>query len=279
MKDIMRLFGTLAAYMTAFIAVMGTINIIFDLNWALGTYGSATPLPTDFGELGFLVVFLFIFSGLLWLSGSIGDLFRVIKRKPIVSFTALAVGTALLIVVGNISLTWMMGGPLMRAIEMGNMQQAQVLLQENSYEPEALRQPLYFALKRENYALADSIVEAGADVNYVSDNEFGTPLLHSSVFHFEAEAIEFLLERGAKPNVQDNLGRTAMMIAVNYRDTSFPAEEPTRVLKMLHEAGGDLSMTDNEGNTVGAIAEQWNNTPALDYLAQVSGSDESASAK
>ena len=85
MKDIMRLFGTLAAYMTAFIAVMGTINIIFDLNWALGTYGSATPLPTDFGELGFLVVFLFIFSGLLWLSGSIGDLFRAIKRKPIVS--------------------------------------------------------------------------------------------------------------------------------------------------------------------------------------------------
>jgi len=279
MKDMMRLFGTLFAYTTVFIAVMGVINIVFDLNLSMGKYGSYMPLPTEFSELGFLVAALLIFAGLLWLAGSVGDLFRTIKRKPVAAFGILVALSAFLVVGGNFALTWFLGGPLMRAIEMGNPQQAQVILHENSYESAALRDPLYFSLQREYYPLAESVLAAGADANHVDDNEFETSILQSSVLHFGPEAVEILLKNGADPNVQDTLGRTAMVITVTYRGDRFPAEDPVRVLKALHKAGADLSIADNKGNTVSAIAEKENNTPVLDYLAQLSTSDETAIAK
>ena len=108
---------------------------------------------------------------------------------------------------------------------------------------------------------------------------FETSILQSSVFHFEADAVEFLLERGADPNVQDNLGRTAMMIAVTYRDGDFPEEDPVSIVKMLHEAGGDLTVAAKDGSTVSAIEQRNNNTPIISYLEQLANPSESASAQ
>ena len=279
MKDLMKLFAQLIASATLFVAIMGVINIVFDTNWGMGRGGSFTPLPKHPVELMLLVLCLMAMAGLFWLAGSASDIFNAIKRKPAHSFGLLAALTALIVIGGNFGLTQLMGGPLQRAVEMGNTQEVVALTQKNSYEPEALSKPLYFALQQGDYAMADVIVTAGADVNYIDDGEFETSILQSSVFHFEADAVEFLLERGADPNVQDNLGRTAMMIAVTYRDGDFPEEDPVSIVKMLHEAGGDLTVAAKDGSTVSAIAQRNNITPIISYLEQLANPSESASAQ
>ena len=151
---------------------------------------------------------------------------------------------------------------------MGNTQQLEKLLTTNTYRPDELNEPLYFALKQSNYDMAQSLVTAGADVDYIDDDEFASPLLLSSVFHWEKEAITFLLDQGAKVNAQDNLGRTALIVATIYRANSFSTDDAVSVLEQLHSAGADASIKTNDGKTALDIATANKNQPLLDQLAK-----------
>ncbi|MEO0806373.1 MAG: ankyrin repeat domain-containing protein [Cyanobacteria bacterium J06643_4] len=264
MKDICRLFAYLMGSTTLLIGFMGTLNIIFDQNWGLRSGTSVSPLPKDPGELLFLVGFFFIFAGFLYLCGSIGDAIKLIRKHAPASLGILALLAFLLVIGGNYGFTLFMGGPVQRAVEMGNTAKVEELMQRNTYEAAALRKPLYFALKQSDYRMAEALINAGADVNYTNEDEF-TPLLTSSVFHFELAAIRFLLENEADPNLQDDLGRTAMVVAVLYRDE----EEVLPVLDMLQAAGGDFSIAADNGDTASAIATSKNNKSVIDFLREI----------
>lgn len=228
MKKWMELFAILIAANALFVFIIGIFNIIFELNIAV----EDVPLPYQFGELALWSLLLLLVGGMFWLVGNLGRIFKTMGKAPGRSFAIATVATALLIIGGNFGLTMAMGGPVQRAIEMGNTQALATLLETNTYASEELSKPLYFALKQSNYEMAKSLVESGANVNYISQGEFDTPLLLSSVFHFEKEAIAFLLTHGADINTTDNKGRTAMDIAETYR----PEADKASVIKMLSAA-------------------------------------------
>lgn len=265
MKDLLKGFAYLMGASTLLIGCMGTLNIIFNQDWGIRSGAEVLPLPKHPFELLALVLFLFVVAGLIYLCGSAGDIIKRIRKNALASLGIIAALTFVLIVGGNFGLTLLMGGPVQRAVEMGNTEKVSALMQSNTYEPAALSKPLYFALKQSDYVMTDALVTAGAEVNHIDDGDFETPLLISSVFHFELAAIQFLLENGADPNLQDNMGRTAMIVALNYREE----EEILPVVEMLYAAGGDVSIEADNGDTVSVIAARKNNAPVIDFLGKI----------
>ncbi|MEM9092016.1 MAG: ankyrin repeat domain-containing protein [Cyanobacteria bacterium P01_F01_bin.53] len=263
MKKIMEWFGLIIAANAVFIFVVGIVNILFELDLAV----EDIALPYDFGELAMMCGALLVVGGLFWLFGNLGRLFKGMGKHPVKSIAITAPLIAALVIFGNYGLTFAMGGPVQRAVEMGNTQQLEKLLTTNTYRPDELNEPLYFALKQSNYDMAQALVTAGADVDYIDDDEFASPLLLSSVFHWEKEAITFLLDQGANANAQDNLGRTALIVATTYRANSFSTDDAVSVLEQLHSAGADASITTNDGKTALDIATANKNQPLLDQLA------------
>ncbi|MEO0769667.1 MAG: ankyrin repeat domain-containing protein [Cyanobacteria bacterium J06649_4] len=250
---------------TLLIGFMGTLNIIFDQDWGIRSGASVLPLPKHPVELLILVLSLFFVAGFIYLCGSAGDAIKYMRKNALAAFGILAALTFVLIVGGNFGLTLLMGGPVQRAVEMGNTEKVEALMQTNTYEPAALNKSLYFALKQADYVMADALVTEGAEVNHIDDGDFETPLLLSSVFHFELGAIQFLLENGADPNLRDNIGRTAMIVAAIYRDD----DEILPVLEMLQAAGGDFLIAADNGDTVSAIAERENNQEIIGFLSEI----------
>ncbi|MEM9778232.1 MAG: ankyrin repeat domain-containing protein, partial [Chloroflexota bacterium] len=107
----------------------------------------------------------------------------------------------------------------------------------------------------------------GADVNY-KFGEFETPLLHAAVLWYDVAAAEFLLQQGANPDDTDNLGRTALVQAVQYRAgyTEAEANEALEIIAALMQAGADPTIAAENGDTPQSIAEQRNHEQIVAQL-------------
>lgn len=71
-----------------------------------------------------------------------------------------------------------------------------------------------------------------------------TPLLLASMNRYTELAIA-LIEAGAKLDIQDDFGRTALRYAISYGD----GEPNTELAEALIRAGADVNLADNDGNT------------------------------
>lgn len=95
-----------------------------------------------------------------------------------------------------------------------------------------------------------ALIDGGMDVNaHLSQNyaspfgkeeEFSTPLHAAVVCTNKPEATELLIQFGADPNIQNELGATPLHIAVKYRNEA--------VIAALLSNGADPDMLDNKGN-------------------------------
>jgi ankyrin repeat protein len=85
-----------------------------------------------------------------------------------------------------------------------------------------------------------------------------TPLIYASVngdFHM----VKMLLKHGASPNIQDELGNTALH--ANSLETGRP-----NVTEILIHYGGDPTITNHEGKTPLNIAIEDNNSKLIDLI-------------
>lgn len=103
-----------------------------------------------------------------------------------------------------------------------------------------------FAASIGRFNIVNILLQAGANPNL---GEVGSPALLNAAGFGDPEAVEALIKAGANVNTVMN-GRTALMQAVEW---AFPPDD-RKVVQLLIEAGSDLEIQDEYGNTAVAIA-------------------------
>ena len=93
------------------------------------------------------------------------------------------------------------------------------------------RTPLTCAMQARQFAAAESLISAGADVNAHDDERIGDTALHYAAENGDSEAVELLLKAGADPEIPGWMGITAIGKAERRND-----EKGRQVLALLKEA-------------------------------------------
>jgi ankyrin repeat protein len=139
------------------------------------------------------------------------------------------------------------------------------------------------ALLNRDFHRAKELLAEGTDID--SRNANGWTPLHFTVENFVPEAVQFLLENNANPNLGDLFGATPLHLAIDTEIARFSDEfvrykavAPTLDLTaLLLKHGADPNIKDNEGETPLDWAMSLRHTPAIDLLKHY-GAQSSASA-
>ncbi len=247
MKPFLQLVALLTALTSGLTFVIGVLNKLFDWNLGLGIGGFDIDLPQDFVGTTAVAVGLLAMAGLFELMANFRQILSKVKARPLpyLAVLVLVVGSA---VAGLYNLA---GGALGVAVENNDVERVSALIAESDYSKEALGAHLYQALRKQQLELADALLKGGADVNRVS-GEFETPLLTNACIYFPRDSVVWLLDRGANPNLQDNLGRTPAFNLLQYRSGHFPSEsekDTVELLSRLQQAGADFEISSDDGKS------------------------------
>jgi uncharacterized protein len=139
---------------------------------------------------------------------------------------------------------------------------------------------LHFAVREGDLASAKALIDAGADVNQVS--EFGwTPLLIATQNRFYQLGM-YLMEQGANPNIANEGGWNPLYIATDNRNIEggdYPTRKPDMdhldYIKALLDAGADPNIRMNSSTETRTIfTHQWLEEPgATPFLRAAQSSD------
>ncbi len=138
--------------------------------------------------------------------------------------------------------------PLHNAARDGRLSVARFLLENGAQvdlrRPNNRWTPLAFACDAGHRAMAELLLERGADPNAVLDN--GRTILHFIAAKGYMSILEVLLRRGANVNAQGDDGRSPLHVAVYNKRTS--------VADALLKANADLEARDENGQTPLSLA-------------------------
>lgn len=121
------------------------------------------------------------------------------------------------------------------------------------------RLSLHRAVDEGDFAALKSLIDAGADLNARSNDEW-TPLMLATIKGHTA-MVEALLKNGADVNARNRKGWTALMFAVSMSDAD--------TIRMLHMGGANINARDKEGKTALIQAVNENNRESLKILLEV----------
>lgn len=111
--------------------------------------------------------------------------------------------------------------------------------------------------EKDSLAIATSILDAGADVNANSGG--GNTALMEAGHKGLTKVVELLLQRGAKLDIQNKYGETALIVS------SLEGAEPG-VVKALLEAGANKDLADVDGFTAFDMAKKLGNEEVMNLL-------------
>lgn len=101
-------------------------------------------------------------------------------------------------------------------------------------QTQLLMTPLHFAVHSKNDSVVRLLLVWGANPN-MKCYDYLTPL-HLAAYEGQEGAVRFLLDHGAYANAMCRKGRTPLAMAIQ------GGHPCTRIIKMLHEKGGDVSI-------------------------------------
>jgi ankyrin repeat protein len=93
----------------------------------------------------------------------------------------------------------------------------------------------------------EKLVKGGVDVDW-QDDKGDTALMKAAVEGFW-DVVDVLLSHKADPNIQNNSGETALILATSYSDENYP-----KIIELLSSHGADLNLKNSEGQTALMIA-------------------------
>jgi ankyrin repeat protein len=93
------------------------------------------------------------------------------------------------------------------------------------------RTPLTCAIQARQFAAAQTLISAGADVNAHDEERIGNTVLHYAAEDGDSEAVELLLRAGADPDIPGWMGITAIGKAERRND-----DKGRQILALLKEA-------------------------------------------
>jgi len=137
--------------------------------------------------------------------------------------------------------------PLMAACIDGHDDVVQVLLNlgaDIDLCPDSAEKPIILAAQNYKFKTVKLLIEKGADPNEVNvyDGYIGRSLLHYAAEKGDLDMINFLLEKNADINLQDEMGYTPLMIADEH--------DKKEAIEFLLEKGANRQVEDNEGKNV-----------------------------
>ena len=123
------------------------------------------------------------------------------------------------------------------------------------------------AVVDENIEKVQQILAAGADVNGFDD--IGSTALFMAVRKQSVELVKLLIEAGANPN-QSHLdcGKTPLMVTYGWW-----RESAVQICSLLLEAGADVNAKDNSGNTALSIAKEAGHKNIIQMLKEAGATD------
>ncbi len=75
---------------------------------------------------------------------------------------------------------------------------------------------LFHVLDSDRFALAEKLLQAGADIDALSTTAYPATVLHYCVMKNRTECVRFLLQHGARRDIEDSFGYTVMERLVAY---------------------------------------------------------------
>jgi len=109
------------------------------------------------------------------------------------------------------------------------------------------RSPLFWAVLRCNYNVADLLLQKGAKINF--KNAHGKTALHMAVQKYDIKMVELLLKNKANINSVDDKGNTPIMLATyNYSiETNHKVKNNIKeVIKLLIKNKANLNIKNNQ---------------------------------
>jgi ankyrin repeat protein len=128
-----------------------------------------------------------------------------------------------------------------------------------SAHAQSVNQQLLTAVKIKNAGIAEQLLKAGADVNYVqSTNTFKVNLLILAVINDDIPTIKLLIEHKVNINWKDGFGDTALMYAAQTGNML--------IINYLLDNGADIHAKDDKGNTVLSAAQEGKHEDAIKLI-------------
>lgn len=170
----------------------------------------------------------------------------------------------------SLAVLWLQS-QMIPAIEAGNTYRVQRLLAEgaNPNERDAAGESLlHIAATLADTGPAWLLVRAGANIEAV-DPQGVTPLM-TATLNGRPEVARFLLRRGAKPNVQDKRGRSALHWASNWarpdRNDREPDQARALIADYLIRFKANLNLADQSGATPLMLAAKFDHPAVAEVL-------------
>ena len=123
---------------------------------------------------------------------------------------------------------------------------------------------LYRAYRDDNFQLVRELIDQGADVNILPENECDSLLLLAAYDH-NSDAVKMFVDAGADPNFRNSSGRTPLFTAVasmrsrallasHTREIDNAEQNVVNIIRILIDANADINSQDNFGITPLSVA-------------------------
>lgn len=143
------------------------------------------------------------------------------------------------------------------AVISGDVENARHLLKKGAdvnYCSNRTQFPLHVAVRRGNLAMVELLIEYKSKLS--ADDPYSENALFIAISKGHPEIVEALLKYGAEPNERTNFNRTPLMMAVTAKLPDEKLSKGLRIANLLLEYGADLSLVNDDGDTVMAITEK-----------------------